>query len=71
MDQRTKYAKIVRVINSISEDVLHLDKLKRIIQMEIGSAQKIVTETLYLMTDFGLIKEIEPFKFQINKEKPK
>lgn len=67
MDGRTKYSRIVKLINSIEEEVLHLDKLRRIIMMEIGSSPKLVTETLHLMTDFGLIKEIDDFQFQIMK----
>ncbi len=67
MDNRTKYARILKLAEMLNGQTLHLDKLKQWISMEVASSPKYIVETLHMMTDFGFIKEVEPFKYLVTK----
>jgi len=66
MDGRTKFSRVKRLIDSLEDREYHLDEIKKLIMMEIGSQPKTITDTLNLMTNFHMIKEIRPFIFKIN-----
>jgi len=66
MDGRTKFSRVKRLIDSLEDREYHLDEIKKLIMMEIGSQPKTIADTLNLMTNFQMIKEIRPFIFKIN-----
>ncbi len=69
MDGRTKFSRVKKLIDSLEKRKLyHMNEIKKLIMMEIGSQEKTISETLKLMTDFQMIKEIRPFIFKICKD---
>ena len=65
MDGRSRYAKIVRVMNIIKDmDKINLNKLRNVIFMEIGCTERVLTDVISSMFEF--IKEIDHLIFEIN-----
>jgi hypothetical protein len=64
---KNRYDAIKRMVAIMPDGILSLDEVKRYIRMNIAATEKIVIEILWNMTDFGMIKEVEPFKYQIIK----
>jgi len=67
MDGRTRYNKIKKLLNPIVGQTFYLDKLKNRVRIDIGTSDKVVIETIRLMIDLGLIKEVSNLKFKILK----
>lgn len=66
-DQRTKYARIMRMMIKEGNDKMHKNELVLLIQKYIGSSEASVSSTLKIMAEMGIIKETsEPFQFEIN-----
>ena len=61
----TKYNAILKMMLLIKEDVIGLENLKSYIRMHIAATEKIVSETVHMMVNFGFIKEIEHLKFKV------
>ena len=65
MDNRTKYNKIVNLLKPIIGQTISLDKLRRRIMIDIGASDIVVHETISLMMELGLIREVEHLVFII------
>jgi len=65
MDGRSKYARMKKMIEALDIKEIHIDKLKLLIAMEIGSGEKTISDTLHQLDTFGFIKEFKPFWFKI------
>lgn len=72
MDGRTVYSKVLKMIdeNELRGKTIHLDKLKTLIRMYIGSQEKSVISTLKVMNDLMMMTETEPFQYHINYDNP-
>ena len=69
MDGRSRYKKIENVRLRIKEiSPLHLERLKHIISIEIGSSEKVVSEVVNQMVSLSIIKEIEPMVYKVLKK---
>lgn len=71
MDGRTGYSRIVKMFESLEGDdiQMHLDNIKNMIRMNLGTSEKIVVENLRLLSVMGFIRENseKPFYYFINK----
>jgi hypothetical protein len=70
MDKRTRYCKIVEILSGYEvTDEVPLSTLRRLIIMNIGSSERVITDCLRLMINYGLIIEVDNGIYKIkNKE---
>ena len=67
MDGRTRYNKMVKLLKPLVGQKIHMDKIRFKIMINIGTSEKLITETLRFMIDTGLIKETDHLVFKIQK----
>ena len=61
------------MLDKISQDELHLEKLKGFIRIHIGTTEGVVTDVLKTMSLLGFIKEDSdnPFMYKLRKKNGK
>lgn len=64
---KTRYQALIQMIAQMPDDVVHLEVLKTYIRRNIATSERLVEETLRSMGNLGLIEEISPFKYKLNK----
>ena len=65
LDGRTRYNKIVKMLQPLVGMTLHMNKISRKIMIHVGTSETVVRETLRFMIDLGLIKETSHMIFQV------
>lgn len=65
MDGRTRYNKMIRLLKPLVGEILHLDKIRHKVMIEIGTSENVVRETLKFMIDMNLIIEREHMIFEV------
>lgn len=70
---KTRYQAIIKMMNLIPQDEIHLDKLKGFIRIHIGTTEGVVIDVLRSMTLLGFIKEDseKPFIYKLVKNNSK
>ena len=62
----TKYQRLKKLIGTLDKSrSYHLDEIKSLIRMHVATTEKLVIESVRQLVEFGFIREIEPFKFQV------
>lgn len=64
---KTRYQAIIEMMALIPGDVVHLEVLKMHIRRNIATSELKMIETLRTMESMGLVKEISPFKYKLEK----
>ena len=67
MDGRTRYSKAKKVLQNIVGEEMHSEKLRRKIMMEIGTSENLISDTIKMMMELGMIREIDHMIFKIEK----
>lgn len=62
---KSRYNIVQELLNPIVGEKIHINKLYRRIMIEIGTDERTIKDYLYLMISLGLIKEVEPFIYEI------
>ena len=65
MDGRTRYNKVVKLLEPIVGQTLSIDKLKRRVMIEVGTSDICVDEVMRLMINLGLIREVSHLMFKV------
>ena len=67
MDGRSRYHKIKKILKPIVGETMHMDKIRRRIMIDVGTSEGVIIETMRLMIDLGLIREVSAFMFKIER----
>ena len=65
MDNRTRYARITKMLKGIEKKTLKKGELERHIMIEIGSSERTISDAIKLMLDLDMVKEVDHLVFQI------
>ena len=65
MDGRTRYNKICELLKPLLGQTFHMDKIRRRIMIDIGTSEQVITETMRLMIDLGLIRETKAYFYKV------
>lgn len=66
-DGRTRYNKMVKLLQPLVGQTLHMDLIRRKIMINIGTSETLVRDTLRFMIDTGLIHETKHLIFKVQK----
>jgi len=64
-DGRTRYNKICKLLKPIVGTKIPLQYLQRRVMIDIGSSSNVIRETINLMLELGLIKEISDRVYKV------
>ena len=64
-DGRTRYNKMVKLLEPLVGQTLSMEKIRRKIMIEIGTTENVIHDTLRFMIDLGLIHEVKHMVFKI------
>ena len=67
MDGRTRYNKVKQILKPIVGQTMHMEKIRRRVIIDVGSSDTVVMETMRLMIDLGLIREVSAFMFKVER----
>jgi len=65
MDGRTRYNKIKQLLKPIIGKTMHSDKIRRRVMIDIGTSESVITETMHLMIELGMIREVKPWIYKV------
>ncbi len=66
-DGRTRYNKICKLLKPIVGTKIPLQYLQRRVMIDIGSSSNVIRETINLMLELGLIKEISDRVYKVSR----
>ena len=64
-DGRSRYNKIKRLLSPLKGQKLHLNRLKHLIAINIGTSERVIQETARFMIDTALIVERDHLIFEV------
>ena len=65
MDNRTRYNKMVKLLEPLVGEVVKIGTLRRKILINIGTNENLIRETLRFMIDLGMIIERSHLIFEV------
>ncbi len=65
MDGRTRYNKIVKLLSEHQGKTMHMDDLRKMILIDIGTSDEVIRDSLRLMIDLGMIVERKHMVFEV------
>ena len=67
MDGRSTYNRVAKMMEDIESQTIHMNDLRKIIMMNIGSAERTINSCLKIMNEMGILKDLGNYKFEIIK----
>ena len=67
MDNRTRYNKMVKLLEPLVGEIVRMGTIRRKILMNIGTSETVIRETLRFMIDLGMIVERSHMIFEVMK----
>lgn len=65
MDGRSRYNKLKTMLKPLQGQKMHLEKIKRLVMIDIGSSEACIQETTKFMIDVGMIREVDNWIFEV------
>ena len=66
MDNRSRYTKMIKILKPWIGQVKHINQLRRMIAIDIGTSEGVIVSTLRFMIDTGLVTEVDHLQFRVN-----
>lgn len=66
MDGRSRYNKISEMLKPFVDDTMHVNRMWRIIMVNIGSSRTLIREVFNDMLSLGLISEVEENFYKVH-----
>ena len=65
MDGRSRYNKITKILEPIVGKTLSVNKIWRIIMVDIGATESLIREIMQTMISLGMIREVKDGYYKI------
>ena len=66
MDKRTIYSKIIRMLEDVEVgQIVHMNDLRRLIIINIGSTEATIQSCLRIMGEIGFLKDLGNYRFEV------